>query len=39
MEEQYQADMEAIRHELETVWDAINILQGIEPEKAGDPHE
>lgn len=35
--EQYEADMEAIRHEFETVWEAINVLQGIDPEKAGEP--
>lgn len=38
MEEQYQADMEAIRHELEAVWEAINELQGIDPGEAGKPH-
>ena len=35
--EQYDADMEAIRHELEIVWEAINELQGIDPERAGEP--
>ena len=35
--EQYEADMEAIRHEFETVWEAINVLQGIDPAKAGEP--
>ena len=34
---QYSEDMEAIRHELETVWEAINELQGIDPERAGEP--
>ena len=38
MDEQYQADMEAIRHELEAVWEAINDLQGIDPGEAGKPH-
>lgn len=37
--EQYEADMEAIRHELEAVWEAINELQGIDPAKAGEPNE
>lgn len=37
--EQYNADMEAIRHELEAVWEAINELQGIDPAKAGEPEE
>ena len=36
---QYLADMEAIRHELETVWEAINELQGIDPARAGEPNE
>lgn len=36
--EQYEADMEAIRHELEAVWEAINELQGIDPERAGEPN-
>ena len=35
--EQYIADMKAIRHELETIWEAINELQGIDPERAGEP--
>ena len=35
--EQYEADMEAIRHELEAVWEAINELQGIDPAKVGEP--
>jgi hypothetical protein len=39
MEEQYHADMEAIRHEFEAVWEAINELQGIDPEDVGKPHE
>lgn len=38
MEEQYRADMEAIRHELEAVWEAINELQGIDPGEVGKPH-
>ena len=37
--EQLDADIEAIRHELETVWEAINELQGIDPERAGEPNE
>ena len=37
--EQYEADMEAIRHELEAVWEAINELQGIDPAKVGEPNE
>ena len=37
MSEQYNADTEAIRHELEAVWEAINELQGIDPAKAGEP--
>ena len=37
--EQYNADMDAIRHELEAVWEAINELQGIDPAEAGEPHE
>lgn len=36
--EQYKADMDAIRHELEAVWEAINELQGIDPANAGKPH-
>lgn len=36
-EEDYEADMEAIRHEFETVWEAINELQGIDPAKVGEP--
>ena len=35
--DQYKSDMEAIRHELEAVWEAINELQGIDPERAGEP--
>ena len=35
--EQLDADIEAIRHELETIWEAINELQGIDPERAGEP--
>ena len=35
--DQYKADMEAIRHELETIWEAINELQGVDPERAGEP--
>ena len=38
MDDQYQADMEAIRHELEAVWEAINELQGIDPGDVGKPH-
>ena len=38
-EEQYKADMDAIRHELETLWEAVNELQGIDPAKAGEPNE
>ena len=37
--EKLEADSEAIRHELEGVWEAINELQGIDPEKAGEPSE
>ena len=37
LSEQYIADMEAIRHELETAWEAINELQGVDPSKAGEP--
>ena len=37
-EEQYKADMDAIQHELETVWEAINELQGVDPAKAGEPN-
>lgn len=37
--EQYVSDMEAIRHELEILWEAINELQGIDPEKAGEPEK
>lgn len=36
-EEQYRADIEAIRHELEAIWEEINILQGVDPEKVGEP--
>lgn len=36
-DEQYTADMEAIRHEFEEVWEAVNELQGIDPAKAGEP--
>jgi len=39
LSEQYHADVEAIRHELETIWEAINELQGIDPERAGEPNE
>ena len=35
--EQHDADIEAIRHELEAVWEAINELQGIDPAKVGEP--
>ena len=35
--DQYKSDMEAIRHELEAVWEAINELQGIDPAKVGEP--
>lgn len=35
--EQHDADVEAIRHELEAVWEAINELQGIDPAKVGEP--
>lgn len=38
-EADYEADMEAIRHEFETIWEAINELQGIDPERAGEPNE
>jgi len=38
-EEQYEADMKAIQHELEAVWEAINELQGVDPAKAGEPNE
>ena len=34
---QYKSDMEAIQHELEGIWEAINELQGIDPERAGEP--
>ena len=37
-EEQYKADMDAIRHELEAIWEEINILQGIDPAKVGEPN-
>ena len=37
--DRHKADMEAIRHELEAVWEAINELQGIDPERAGEPNE
>ena len=36
-DEQYTVDMEAIRHEFEEVWEAVNELQGIDPAKAGEP--
>ena len=40
LELQHMADMEAIRHELSMIWDAINELQGIEdPERLGEPDE
>jgi Asp-tRNA(Asn)/Glu-tRNA(Gln) amidotransferase C subunit len=35
--DQHDADIEAIRHELEAVWEAINELQGIDPAKVGEP--
>lgn len=35
---QYVEDMRAIEHELETIWEAINELQGIDPAKAGEPN-
>ena len=35
--DQYKSDMEAVRHELEAVWEAINELQGIDPAKVGEP--
>ena len=37
-EEQYKADMDAIRHELEAIWEEINILQGVDPAKVGEPN-
>jgi hypothetical protein len=35
--EKFEADSEAVRHELEAVWEAINELQGIDPAKVGEP--
>ena len=35
--DQHDADVEAIRHELEAVWEAINELQGVDPAKVGEP--
>ena len=37
--EQYEADMDAIRHEPEAIWEEINILQGKDPAKVGEPDE
>ena len=37
LREQHEADDEAIRHELEQLWEVINILQGVDPAKAGEP--
>lgn len=33
-----ESNMKAITHELEIIWEAINELQGIDPEKAGEPN-
>lgn len=35
---QYEADMDAIEHEFEGVWESLNSLEGIDPEKAGEPY-
>lgn len=32
-----ESNMKAITHELEIAWEAINELQGVDPEKAGEP--
>lgn len=37
LKEQQEADDEAIRHELEELWEVINIMQGEDPEKVGEP--
>ena len=37
LKEQHEADDEAIRHELEELWEVIDILQGVDPEKVGEP--
>ena len=34
---QYQADMDAIEHEFEQVWESVNTLEGKDPGKAGEP--
>lgn len=39
LKEQHEADDEAIRHELEELWEVINIMQGVDPAKAGEPNE
>lgn len=37
LKEQHEADDEAVRHELEELWEVINIMQGVDPEKVGEP--
>lgn len=37
LKEQHEADDEAIRHEFEELWEVINILQGEDPAKVGEP--
>ena len=34
-----ESNMKAVEHELEVAWEIINELQGIDPEKAGEPDE
>ena len=36
--EKIESNLKAIEHELEIVWESINELQGIDPEKAGEPN-
>ena len=39
MKEQHEADDEAIRHEFEEIWEVIDIIQGKDPERVGEPDE
>lgn len=39
LKEQIVADNEATENEFELVWDAVNEIQGVDPEKLGEPIE
>lgn len=39
LKEQHENDDDAIENEFELVWDSINELQGVDPEKIGEPIE